>query len=749
MRLSRQLNSLKDVASGQGRFFFSAEDLPQITSLLRERLPDEADQIIFSADAICDHCFRLLGHGSVAYGRDIDWHLDAVSGKRAPFRPWYRIPFLDFSTVGDHKVIWELNRHQHLVTLAKAWALTQQEKYATEAIRQWYSWRSSNPFPMGVNWASSLEVAFRSLSWLWVRNLLAGFDRKDAQFDLDLLQGLALNGKYIYNYLSTYFSPNTHLLGEAVALCFIGTLCPQLRSAGKWWHKGVEILLREAERQVRADGVHFEQSLYYHVYALDLFLHFRLLAQRNDIGISACFDAIVNRMLDVLQRLSQAGPPQGFGDDDGGRVFNPQRNRREHLRDPLALGAILYDRAGLASPLTEEALWLFGFEAVAHFDRGHLAQEVAQAAFKSSGIYVMASPKPRLQQMVIDAAPIAAGRGGHGHADALNVTLSLDGRESLIDPGTFCYVGTEKRRDQFRGTSAHNTLQVDGLDQAIPDGPFGWQNPPAVQTERYVAGKSFSLFVGSHKGYVRLPDPVVHRRFVFYLRGSLWLIRDMAEGQGVHQLVVSWHFAPGLQLRREENTFWAFDSAASPSQRSDLALICAQSANWIHNLECGESSPAYGAVQSIQVLRSRSLANLPAEQATAIVPIADFSRAAMMPMRLTSSCKGADSGVRAYECAAAGAVHQMIFSQKENRWRFGPWVSDAEFLYCGMRRGEITHLVFCNGSCAELRGDRLFEHSTRVERFEWVREAVHASVFASDDNAIGSFSGSALECCRS
>ncbi len=76
------------------------------------------------ADEVCEHRFRLLGYEPLDYGQKIDWHLDAVHGKRAPLVPWYTIRFLDFSAVGDHKVTWELNRHQHFVTLAKAWCLT-------------------------------------------------------------------------------------------------------------------------------------------------------------------------------------------------------------------------------------------------------------------------------------------------------------------------------------------------------------------------------------------------------------------------------------------------------------------------------------------------------------------------------------------------------------------------------------------------------------------------------------------------
>src|SRR5207247_3058504 len=122
-------------------------------------------------------------------GPETDWHLDAVHGKRAPLKPWYRIDYLDFQEVGDHKVIWELNRHQHLVTLAKAWRVSGEERYLAELVKQWRSWQYRNPYPMGINWASSLEVAFRSLSWMWVANLLDDAS-VPSDFRTDLLHAL-------------------------------------------------------------------------------------------------------------------------------------------------------------------------------------------------------------------------------------------------------------------------------------------------------------------------------------------------------------------------------------------------------------------------------------------------------------------------------------------------------------------------------------------------------------------------------
>ena len=146
-----------------GKFFFSPGQVPERVALLKKHLPEEVERTIAEADEILQHRFRLLGYRDLDYGAEIDWHLDAVHGKRAPLKPWYKIPFLDFEQVGDHKIIWELNRHQHLVTLAKAWAFTGDEKYAREVAKQFYSWRAANPYPMGINWGSSLEVAFRSL----------------------------------------------------------------------------------------------------------------------------------------------------------------------------------------------------------------------------------------------------------------------------------------------------------------------------------------------------------------------------------------------------------------------------------------------------------------------------------------------------------------------------------------------------------------------------------------------------------
>ena len=226
-------NRVSESIESRGNFFFSRAELPHLVTALRSKMGGEVESIVLEADKICRHRFRLLGYDDLDYGPQIDWHLDVAHGKRAPIKPWFKINFLDSNEVGDHKVIWELNRHQHLVTLAKAWLITRDERYTSELKTQWYSWQQANPYPIGINWASSLEVAFRSLSWLWALSLLSDSPALDAKFRSDMIRALALNGRYIERYLSTYFSPNTHLLGEAVALVFIGIMCPEIAAADR------------------------------------------------------------------------------------------------------------------------------------------------------------------------------------------------------------------------------------------------------------------------------------------------------------------------------------------------------------------------------------------------------------------------------------------------------------------------------------------------------------------------------------
>jgi hypothetical protein len=710
----------------EGRFFFTSAEVPSICALLKQCFPSQADDIVVRAEKICGHRFDLLGYQNLDYGVEIDWQLDVVHGKRGPRKPWFKVKYLQFEEVGDSKITWELNRHQHFVTLAKAYLLTGDDMFAREIFAQWTHWHKENPYPIGMNWASSLEVGYRSLSWIWAAFLLQECPLFTNEFRKQWQAALGLSGRHIETYLSTYFSPNTHLLGEALALFFLGTLFPGLRGARRWQRRGWQILEREATKQVREDGFYFEQSTYYHVYALDIFLHARILAALNGVPISSEFDQILQRMLNALLLLGRAGVPQGVGDDDGGRLFDPRRNRAEHMLDPLATGAVLYRRGDfkfLAGGPREETLWLLGLKGLAEFDSLPSAEPTASStALPESGFYLMADEKAG-QQLLIDAGPLGSGNGGHGHADALSIFLVRNGRNLLIDPGTFEYVGHSGDRFRLRGTGAHNTMQVDGRDQADSTGPFSWNNPPRVKVEQWMTGRQFDLFQGSHDGYSRLPSPVTHRRWVFYRKGEFWLVWDLAEGSGPHQVDIAWHVGPTLSPASSRQ--YVFTDG-----RDSLAFLTAEDPGWSQSVRREYWSPAYGHRERASVLNFGAVVELPADFATLLIadepPQADLGRL----VKISEFSRGQVCG---YLYSTPRQEHSFFFAPQPGPWALGGWASDADFLYRSFdREREQYSLVLCNGSYADARGHRVLNCGRRVSYAEVLSSAMKVDLFSSD-----------------
>jgi len=727
-RLGHDFTSkLRGPATAAGSFFFGADSVEPIVELLRKYLPGTAEYIVQQADQICRHRFDLLGYKGLDFGSPIDWHLDPVHGKRAPRKAFYSVRYLDFAQVGDSKITWELNRHQHLVTLAKAYRLTRNRRYADEMLRQWRHWWAENPYAIGTNWASSLEVAFRSLSWLWAFHLLQGAPAIP-NLRNEWLRGLALHGRHIERHLSTYFSPNTHLLGEGVALFFLGVLCPELKPAQRWKDLGWKIVLEESHRQVRADGFHFEQSTYYHVYALDFFLHSAILANANGMQTPKNFEDTIEKMLSALCLLCRGGAVPRFGDDDGGRLFDPQRNRMEHLLDPLCTGAILFHRGDFkkaAGSLREETLWLLGAEGVRQWEQMQEAPIPNESvSLSDAGLYLL--PGGTTSQLVVDAGPLGTQSGGHGHADALSVCLQSDGHALLIDPGTFEYVGPGPERNQFRGTSMHNTLTVDHTDQAQPATAFSWERLTKTTVARWTQGKSFDLLTASHDGYDRLKFPVTHRRQVLSLRNGVYLIRDVAEGSGVHYLDLAWHLGPDLEAIAP----MAFRAKGSST---GVALLALQLDGWTQQVIPSSWSPAYGAKKPGSAVVFSADRMSPAEFALVLVS----SKALPTDLGCFTSVTSHEQKVRVYMYSEKAVESRYFFGTPGESWSHDEVSSDAEFVLVKQNLSTSDmHVVFCGGSYLDVKGRSQLRARRAVAWAELIAAGGAHEVFSSDMAAV-------------
>ncbi len=721
-------NSRRSLTVAPGVFFFGADSIGPILAILRQRLPEQTKQIIRRAEKICQHRFDLLGYENLDYGSAIDWHLDAVHGKRAPRKVFYKVRYLDFEEIGDSKITWELNRHQHFVSLAKAYRLTGEARFADEILRQWRQWQVDNPYPVGINWASSLEVALRSLSWIWTYHLLTGSVGLP-DFRKEWLRGLNLHGRHIERYLSTYFSPNTHLLGEGVGLFFLGVLCPELASAPRWKALGWDIIVRESGRQVQSDGFHFEQSTYYHVYALDFVLHAVALASVNDILIPKDLEQTLDKMLTALSWMGRAGIPPRFGDDDGGRVFDPRRNSGEHLLDPLATGAILFQRGDLkraAGDLREETIWLLGAEGVRRWDELETAEpRMDSLALQHSGHYFLTSEKPTAQ-LVLDAGTQGTQSGGHGHADALSICLHSQA-SLLIDPGTYTYA-EEVSRDLFRGTAMHNTLRVDSLDQAEAAGPFAWKRLTQTTVEQWIQGPGFEVLVASHDGYERLAKPVTHRRYVLSLKNGLYLVRDVVVGAGRHRLDISWHVGQDLQMV-EQNVFRRKGASLG------MALLPAQGQGWAEEVRKESWSPVYGQKAPMTVLNFGTTVDVPAEFAVVLVVLEEVHADTRSFVRIRE--QEGRSTVIAYRYAGEEREYSFFFGERGKSWSLNSVSSDAEFLCLIKGPGNSEQvLILCNGSYTKIEAGPELRCRRAVRWCELHLRSGQRTVQSSDTEAV-------------
>lgn len=484
-----------------------------------------AADLIRLADHFLEGRIQLLGQ-DIETGPRPAWRRDWISGIETPPVFFRRIPYLDASRAGDHKNIWELSRHQHLVLLAQAYLLTGDLKYTGRIFDQLSHWWEENPFQCGINWCSALEVAFRALSWVWVFHLCG--QAMTPVFRRRFLTELHRHALHLEYNLSLYFSPNTHLLGEAVALHAVSSLFPVLPGASRRAALARTILLRELDRQIQPDGSYFEQSTYYHLYALDMFLfHHRLQALPDTAPLRA-----------MATFLASVVGPDGtlpfLGDDDGGRFFHPWGPRRRFARATLATCSRLFETEYLAdageADIFEQAVWWLGP------DSGHTSRKSFPAlsrSFPDSGLVSLRDGSLRL---LFDAGPFGPWSGGHSHSDTLSFVLQAGETEILIDPGTFTYVSDAGWRDRFRGSAAHNTIRVDGCDQANPAGPFRWLNKPETML--------VSADEASAAGLCRYAG-ITHRRRVRLEQGVV-IVEDLLEGSGVHEVEQFWHPGDGL-----------------------------------------------------------------------------------------------------------------------------------------------------------------------------------------------------------
>ncbi|MBJ6724247.1 alginate lyase family protein [Geomesophilobacter sediminis] len=417
---------------------------------------------------------------------------------------------------GDLRTVWEPARLQHLALLLAYPGSGDdpgQERARRYLLEDLMRWLDAHPFPFGPHYLSAMECGLRIPVFLGA--LKAGPDPGELR---RLGEALYLHARWIEANLSLYSSLGNHTVCEALGLLYAGTLFRTDRSGARWLDTGCRLLDQELCRQVLPDGGALEQSLSYHRFVLDLYWLALGFIEGNGLGGCPGWRERLTAGESFLAAVTDSsGGIPALGDSDDGWVIAPGLQPERAVVPPPPPGVYRFPDAGYTVYRGQELLITF--------DHGPLGM-------------------PPLNN--------------HGHADALSVTVSLGGIPFLVDPGTFRYNGEPVWRRYFKGTRAHNTVCVDGADQAVQQTGFVWSSPFACSVEGFAAGEDGSLLVAaSHDGYLRLPGKVRHRRTLQVAPDGTCRIEDRFLGGGTHRYELNFHFHPEVEISRGDGCWLA------------------------------------------------------------------------------------------------------------------------------------------------------------------------------------------------
>jgi hypothetical protein len=520
---------------------------------LDDACPGERQRVIDRADRFLRGEIQFFGYPPLELPLPIDYRVDAHTGFTWPSLHGKRLDYRHVAG-GDPKWIWELNRLQELPSLIQAWLLTGDASYATAATDEVLRWAEQNPPGCGVAWVNGYEAGVRAISLALV---FAGLRASDAPLDDEerraFVRLLWQHGRWIRRDPSTHSSANNHRLGELVGLVVLSALTPELPQAGEWLHDALEGVAREAERQVLPDGIGAEQAFAYHVYVVDLLLVAVAAVEATGRPAPDAVMRAVRRSGDSLwAQIASDEEPLTYGDSDDAVAV---RLGSSELRDARSVAATIAARLdhpkarAVAAGYDGTAWWMFGPEGRTRFDSTPEAAAPRSDYLPAGGLVVLRRGETRV---TMDVGPLGyLSIAAHGHADALALTVSAGGQTLVVDPGVGSYWRSSEVRDAFRGTPFHATLDVDDTDQSEPGGPFLWIEHAKVDHVQVDLERGF--VEGEHDGYLRLSDPVRHRRAIALLREDALVVIDQIEARGRHTLRQNWPLAPTLTVETQDD----------------------------------------------------------------------------------------------------------------------------------------------------------------------------------------------------
>lgn len=388
----------------------------------------------------------------------------------------YDISISQREDIGDIRTNWELNRHYQFAGMAKSFYVTGDFSILEELQELFYDWNNKNHFLCGVEWTSAMEIAIRVNSWIYtycfLNKAFEKYNLENNKILKDISRGIIVMADYIVKHRAKYSSANNHLIVEMYAVGMSGIFFDY-----KPWEKlAFNILTEELPRQNYADGVNKEMSLHYQSFVMEAYGLLMLEMKHNHIKIPQIWEEYLLHMSEFMcDCCGEYGETVVFGDNDEGKILDLSGEHFDHYRYVLDLmGNVLPKRYSKMENIHENLCWILSDDFQNSVLKKNCYYSPKVKCYKEGG-YTLWRSKNNKVLIGIDHADLGFGSlAAHGHADALSFQMFIEGTPVFVDPGTYNYHVPKKMRDDLRATVNHNTVCVDGANQAEMLGPFLW-----------------------------------------------------------------------------------------------------------------------------------------------------------------------------------------------------------------------------------------------------------------------------------
>lgn len=519
--------------------FFSLKNRRTDLALISKRYPEQVEHTIKIAEQILRDNFPIFGNKSLDYGSPPDWFYDPIADVRSKPDFYADIEYLDYSKAGDSKIVWELSRLKFIYPLGQAYLLTGHDNYALKAFGLLEDWFKRNPVKYGINWASSLECTYRIYALIWMLEFFREIELIDDRMAEMIWFYIYQMADHIVNHLSYYFSPNTHLTGEAFGLFITGLLFPEFKRARDFQNLGLHILEQELSNQFTEEGIHAELSSYYHRSSADYYQQTLILCDLNNIAPHPIFQEMTLKMADYLKNLRR---PDGLwpqvGDSDGGKLTWLQFEDVRDYSAMLSTASRFFNKSELwPFPEQYETAWLMSPEK--DYDKKKSASERIKSIEYDKAGYAILRSEDSAKYLLFHYGSFGYKDCVHSHADNLSFELVVGDVPVIIDPGTYCYSKNYEMRNYFRGARAHNICLVDDCGVNDPEDIFCWQQQVNSKKICSILHTKFD-FVKARASRLSRPS-FTHTRNIIRISSDYFMIIDELEKDAKDQAEFLYH----------------------------------------------------------------------------------------------------------------------------------------------------------------------------------------------------------------